>query len=621
MKRMSEIQENVKTTAVNEDLDVKGLMEKTKTDVEETPVEETAEAVSEQTESVEASAVRDENMDLQSLMKTTKKTETVKEEASPIDQMINKKQTGIVVTNEELEEAKKREEESHQLKSLSESDERNEDFENKKDELTELAEKAKKVLVVRKPNNPAEDSQMMDEISQVTIDEFGNVVVPEGARYIIPKPSKEEMDRIKTKYEEEKKDSDDESSVEEPLELRSSELTDEEIDKFVKRKATINIIIDKTNLGQNVTFTESESRLISEADEIHVTEVENVELESIRVNYDDSSDDDLSFMDDISQQEISIAKTNMTFPASGFRADMLGLSWAELTDITLDFSGEGDEDYLNFDKMYKKFSVIYKKMRNISCGKFENFEDFLKKFAFVDVQLATYGLLISTQPEEDSIGLQCQKDGCKMHFNQKYRTRSLIDFNTCGDKYLESIKKISEATSQDEYVKIAENSDVRKVRRMKLPYSGFIVEVGPTSLYDYLYKTLKVINVLTEEEKRLQEEGKELDDNRAELSFLLQVIRAIKVPKKDGTWTHISNPMKMLEIIDKFLPPKDIEILSSIFSEITKSYGVEFSVKKAVCPNCGYVTENIPVSPDELVFYARQRLSNTTITVDNFQEA
>ena len=36
---MSEIQENVKTTAVNEVLDVKVLMEKTKTDVEETPVE------------------------------------------------------------------------------------------------------------------------------------------------------------------------------------------------------------------------------------------------------------------------------------------------------------------------------------------------------------------------------------------------------------------------------------------------------------------------------------------------------------------------------------------------------------------------------------------------------
>lgn len=611
-------QEILKQSAVDDTLSVSDLMSRTvASDAKSKIDEEINDYLNENTTSTnDNDIVRDENLNLEDLMKTTK---SVKEELSPIDKLMNKEPKGIVVTNKELEEAKEKEENSHHLRSLSESDERNEDFEKKKDELVELADKAKKVLVIRKPVNPAEDSKMMDEISQVTTDEFGNVVVPEGAMFIIPKPSKEEMDRIKTKYEEEKESS--ERIVEEPLELRSSELTDEEIDKFINRKATINIIIDKTNLGQNVVFSESESKLITESDEIHVTEVENIELESIRVNYDDSADDDLGFMDDISKDQVSIAKTNITFPASGFRADMLGLSWAELTDITLDFSGEEGEDYLNFDKMYKKFSVIYKKMRNVSCGKFENFDDFLKKFAFVDVQLATYGLLISTQPEEDSIGLQCQKEGCKKHFNQKYRTRGLIDFNTCGDKYLATIKKISEASSLEEYVDIANNSDVRKVRRMRLPYSKFIVEVGPTSLYDYLYKTLKVINTLTEEERKLQEEGKELEDNRAELSFLLQVVRAIKVPKKDGSYTHVTNPMKMLEIIDKFLPPKDIEILSSIFSEIQKSYGVEFSVKKAVCPNCGYVTENIPVSPDELVFYARQRLNNTTITVNNFQEA
>ena len=125
---------------------------------------------------------------------------------------------------------------------------------------------------------------------------------------------------------------------------------------------------------------------------------------------------------------------------------------------------------------------------------------------------------------------------------------------------------------------------------------------------------------LTEEERKLNEEGKELEDNRGELSFLINVIRAIKVPKKDGSYKHITNPMKILEIIDKYLPPVEVEMLSSIFTEIQKSYGVEFTVKKAVCPSCGNVTETIPVTPDELVFYTRQRLNNTSITVNNFQD-
>lgn len=601
-------QENVKTPGSSNELDLGSLMKNTN------ETEKQVETVESKEEAVATAPERDESMDLKSLMTSEKK-----ESVSPIDELMNSQQKGVIVTNEEVEEAKKKEENSHRIRSLSESDERNEDVDKKNDELLELAEKARKVLVVRKPTNPGEDSMMMDEISQVTVDEFGNVIVPENAKFIIPKPSDDEMKRIRQKYEEEKENSNGEM-VEEPLELRSSELTDKEIDRFVNRKATINIIIDKTNLGANIVFSETEKKLITESDEIHITEVENVDLGTLKVDYDDTNDDDLSFLEEIDRDQISIAKTNMVFPASGFRADMLGMSWAELTDITLDFSGEDGEDYLNFDKMYKKFAIIYKKMKNASCGKFENFDDFLKKFAFVDVQLATYGLLISTQPEEDSIALICQKEGCKKRFNQKFRTRSLIDLNSCGDKYLEIIKKLAEAQSQEEYRKIAEESDVRKVRRMKLPYSNFIVEVGPVSLYDYLYKTLKVINALTEEERKLNEEGKELEDNRGELSFLINVIRAIKVPKKDGSYKHITNPMKILEIIDKYLPPVEVEMLSSIFTEIQKSYGVEFTVKKAVCPSCGNVTETIPVTPDELVFYTRQRLNNTSITVNNFQD-
>ena len=132
-------------------------------------------------------------------------------------------------------------------------------------------------------------------------------------------------------------------------------------------------------------------------------------------------------------------------------------------------------------------------------------DDFLKKFAFVDLNLATYGLVIATNPEKDSIGFRCQKKECGKQFNHTFLTRSLIDFDTAGDKYLEEIRKIAEASSYEEYVKIAETSDVRKVTRMKLPASKYVLEVGPISMYDYLENVLSVINRLKEEEEEAEE--------------------------------------------------------------------------------------------------------------------
>ena len=56
--------------------------------------------------------------------------------------------------------------------------------------------------------------------------------------------------------------------------------------------------------------------------------------------------------------------------------------------IDFDTSDESD-DFLNFDKMYKKMSVIYSKLINPTCGKFKDFTDFLKKFAYLDLPLVS----------------------------------------------------------------------------------------------------------------------------------------------------------------------------------------------------------------------------------------
>ena len=567
-----------------------------------------------ETKNEEIKVEKDSTLNLQSLMSNTEETPVSEEkEVLPIDEAIKNKQSGIVATDEEM---KASQEEGGPLKNVFETPERDEDVKEKVNELNETTEKAKLVTIIRKPRNQGEDAEMMSEIDSVTVDENGNVIVPEGAKYIIPREVAHELKKEELKEEEIK-----EEESKEPVTMKAEDVTDEDLEKAEKRKTKINIIIDKTGLGRDVAFTDKENKLITESNEIHVTEVENLELETMEIDYANNDDDDMSFMDDIEKHQLSVSKQNMVFPASGFKADLLGLSWGELADITIAYDDSDNEDYLNYDKMRKKATVVYKRMTNISCGAFESFDDFLKKFAFVDLNLATYGLVIATNPEKDSIGFRCQKKECGKQFNHTFLTRSLIDFDTAGDKYLEEIRKIAEASSYEEYVKIAESSDVRKVTRMKLPTSKYVLEVGPISMYDYLENVLSVINRLKEEEEEAEEEGKEFDDVRVELSFLLQVVRAINIPTKSGKYRRITNGMKMLNILAEFTPSTDIEIISAIYQKCIAQYGVEFSVKNVVCPDCGYVTGSVPVTPDELVFYARQRLINTSVVVDNFPEA
>ena len=225
-----------------------------------------------ETKNEEIKVEKDSTLNLQSLMSNTEETPVNEEkEVLPIDEAIKNKQQGIVATDEEM---KASQEEGAPLKNVFETPERDEDVKEKVNELNETTEKAKLVTIVRKPRNQGEDAEMMSEIDSVTVDENGNVIVPEGARYIIPREVAHELKKEELKEEEIK-----EEESKEPVTMKAEDVTDEDLEKAEKRKTKINIIIDKTGLGRDVAFTDKENKLITESNEIHVTEVENLELE------------------------------------------------------------------------------------------------------------------------------------------------------------------------------------------------------------------------------------------------------------------------------------------------------------------------------------------------------
>lgn len=545
-----------------------------------------------------AQATHNPMMDLQSLVIKAKEEKEPEKELSPLDQAIQSKQSGIVVTNEELAEGQK---ELEPVKPNRMTEEREQEFQETVGDLENLSDKAKAVKVINRPTDGVEMAGLMDELENTTIDENGNAVVPEGSKY------------IRTRTEEDGEANSNKSLATEGRaveEAGDENLTEEERKRkeiMERRSSIVKILIDKTGLGTNIEFDEEESKVIKETQEIHLVEVEDKDLKFVDVSRPEEHE---SFLDSIDKYQLSVSKTKMTFPGSGFIASMAGLSYGEFGDIALDTSDESD-DFLNFDKMYKKMSVVYSKMLNPTCGKFTDFTDFLKKFAYLDLPLATYGLLISTQPEVDTIGLKCRKKECQKSFNHTYQTRNLIDFETANTKYLEKLEQLNTCAPED-YLTEAENSAVRKFRRYQLPDCKYLVDIGLASCFDYLYGILDVLKTLQEDETITE------DDPRLMFCAMLQAVRAISIPTATGEYKRYTEPRQLVEIMSRHIPPHDVQVLYSLYGFFTSQYEIGFSLKEIKCPHCGTITRAIQLTPDELVFQIHQLTLNTPVMLSNF---
>lgn len=483
------------------------------------------------------------------------------------------------------------------------TDEDREAVQDKVSDITEDARKASAVLVIRRPDNQLEYVEMLNEVSMVTFGDDGIAIVPEGAKYIVAK-TPELMERVAEINA--KKEASEEGITEDESTGRYESVDDA---KREYKNTIVRILIDKTGMGANISFDDEDEKAIEVADVIQLCEVEDQDLRVIDI---ERPTDGTTFMQAIDAQQLSLSKAPMSFPASGFKAQMTGLSWGEYADITLDPEDDTIEsDYLNFDKLYKRYSTIYNNMKNVSVGPFNDFEDFLHKFAYIDTDLALYGLLIATQPETDSLYLHCTEPSCRKRFVYKYSPRSVIDLNTASVTMLDALDKISDA-APDERLALFNNSRVNKFKRIKLNESGFIVDIGEASVWDYLYQILPILRDYASIEDTMPD-----TDPRRSIADMLYGVRNIYVPTKTGGWAKASKAADIADVM-LALPAGDAGVLNAAVNAYRSQYAVGFSLKNIQCPYCHTKTAGIPISVDQLVFQIRLRQINTQVTVKNF---
>jgi hypothetical protein len=566
---------------------------------------------------------RDEDLDLTSMLNAVKEESNVvkKEEVAPAEvkksplEMLKETEAanpkGIVVENNDLKA------DNGPQKNIVYNDERMADIKEEINNYDTTLNKRSKVTLIRKPMTQLEYVQLMDEIESVVInpdgsvsfdlqDKYGNKQTPV---FIRPREKDEPIfdfsvlspDEIKELKEKGVDVKEADGAASELTEEESSESTEEEISP--EKKKMVEILIDKTGLGGDFFLTEDEKKKVSEAETIRINEVKILDIAAIKAKRSN-----VSFQDHIKEFNISGSRTTICFPASGFKAQMRGLSYGEYADVALSMEN------VKFDQYYKRLSIIYNHMTNISCGEFKDFEDFLKHFSYTDISLALYGLYISTEKEKQEIPLRCGNNKCGKTFNWEYHTRNVLRLERCADKFLEKMEEIATAKPSD-YDKIASNAAVNNSKYIELPDSKVVCEMGVASAYDFLYNFIPLMNEETFKDAFGQEASQVYMDN----VLLLTSVRSLDVPDGEGGYIHCEGYKDILDAL-YYISPNEIKYLAAHTAKIQSNWEVTYSLGDTKCPHCGSVTKNLDVSMDDLVFQTYNRLMSTEIELSKIPE-
>ena len=254
------------------------------------------------------------------------------------------------------------------LRSVTDTDERRQEILDKMKELDMLTLKAKAVVGIKKPTSNGEYALMMDDLDKIEIDPNTNEVtfIPDSPWFIRRTEEVEsEMKRIKENTPAEPSENKDgEASGTDEEKREYNDINVKEVVEGAEKDRVVHILIDKTGLGGDINFTEEEKDKLATSDLIHLVEVENKDLENISFKKPEPG---MSFLSAVNTYQLSVSKVPMTFPASGFKAEMTGLSFGEYSDIALD-PGDNSSDFVDYDKMRRRMYVVYTRITDCNTA-------------------------------------------------------------------------------------------------------------------------------------------------------------------------------------------------------------------------------------------------------------
>lgn len=362
----------------------------------------------------------------------------------------------------------------------------------------------------------------------------------------------------------------------------------------------VTLIIDKSGMG-SVVFTEEEKKRIELAKKIKLVEVSEKKLKTLKIKKKLTDEDNF----EVVQKSFDKSLSPVIALASGYTGRMGNISAIEAIKLT---QRPGDD---TANTVLEKWSLIYEKLKDVSIGKFETFDDFLSNTAFADYDSFVYGLLCSSYPEEDSISFTCQTPECVKKgvadFEINYRNKELIRTDIITEEQKEAIAEIiNSAAIVDEAKKVHEEAPVNQTFRFAFDdESGIIIDFGILSVKDVIER---LYNKLSDDLL--------VEENRPAI-LLAHSIKAIYVPDYDAEgdeyeYYEITDLNKIVATVNNFNEYQN-NLITTFLDRLNSRYQIQFGFASVECPNCHHNYGEYNMDLDRIVFLRVQRRLNTQI--------
>ena len=375
----------------------------------------------------------------------------------------------------------------------------------------------------------------------------------------------------------------------------------------VGNEKEVTVLIDKLGLG-TVQFTEDEKKRIEHSKKIRLVEVTNKELQSIKIKKTISKSDEF----DVIKKTFDKSLSPVIALASGYTGKMGNVSAAEAIRLIQ----RPGKDTAN--SILEKWSLIYDKLKDVSIGAFESFDDFISRTAFIDYNAFLYAILCSSYPESDSVTFNCVSESCKKNnpqFVVEYDNKNLIRTDLIGEPQKLVMGDIIEnAAFLDKAKEIAEKAPVNKINRMMLnDNSRIIVDVYLPSVKEEVERLFSKI-----------EDNEDLTKDKNRQALLIgHNLKSIFIPDLDSDdgsgdveYYEVTGIENIVETVNK-LNENQLRLITSYIDKVMNPYTIQFGLKEVVCPHCHRNYGEYSMDLDQVLFQRVQQRVATEYESEN----
>ena len=375
-----------------------------------------------------------------------------------------------------------------------------------------------------------------------------------------------------------------------------------------KAQTVVEILIDKTGMN-TVEFSDEERQKMKAAKKIKLTAIQDESLSKIVMNKPKAIKQKTLIAKAFSKQFAPFVAA-----ASGYSGKMRNMSSLEVINlITINQRTKNSADAI-----LQRANLIYSKMEEASIGSFENFDDFAKKTALIDMDVMLFALIRATYPEEETILMNCGNPKCTHkqknnegkvvdvpnQFTHRYKNTDILLAHKISDKLKAQVQAIHEASFTEEDAKaIQEKSPEYQEHRYALGDDReVIVDVCCPTIYDYVENVAKKIDLADFND----------DESYVPATSLASFVKRVMLKDTDSddpnAYNVFEDTLSIIDIIYRF-PEDMLELLNQIVSDDVMDYQYKFGFKAetVVCPICGHAfEEDAEVDINNLVFLQAQ---------------